>query len=109
MKSKRWQLKILIRPDIEYCTQTWTSGFSTWKLECNIEIEGHTKKSDKYNKNSKRLQLDGDIRKIGINYFNRSIVLMSKVFFNGPGDRGSIPKTPKMVLMLPCLTLNTIR
>ena len=40
--------------------------------------------------------------------------LMSKVFANGPGDRGSIPgrvipKTKKWYLMPPCLTLSIIR
>ena len=38
-----------------------------------------------------------------IHYINRAIGLMSRVFANGPGDRGSIPgrvipKTQKMVL-----------
>ena len=32
--------KILIRPHTEYCTQAGTP------VECNIEIRGHTKKSD---------------------------------------------------------------
>ena len=43
-------------------------GFSvmTWKLECNIEIGGHTKKSDKNNKNIKRLQVQGEITEISI-------------------------------------------
>ena len=40
--------------------------------------------------------------------------LMSKVFVNGPGDRGSIPARAipmpqKWYLMPPCLTLNIIR
>ena len=40
--------------------------------------------------------------------------LMSRMFTNGPGDWGSIqgqviPKTQKRYLMLPCLTLSTIR
>ena len=43
-------------------------GFSvkTWKLECNIEIGGHTKKGDKNNKKCKRLQLLEEIGGIKI-------------------------------------------
>ena len=41
------------------------------KLECNTEIGGHTKKSDKNNKKSKRLHLQREIEEIGINYFTR--------------------------------------
>ena len=42
------------------------------------------------------------------------LLLMSRVFTNGPGDRGSIPcqvipKTQKWYLMLPCLTLSILR
>ena len=47
------------------------SSVETWKLECNTEIGGHTKKSDKNNKKSKRLQFQGEIREIRINYFIR--------------------------------------
>ena len=43
----------------------------TWKIECNIEIGGHTKKSDKTNKKRERLQLHGKMREIRINYFTR--------------------------------------
>ena len=44
----------------------------------------------------------------------QAIGLMSRVFTNGPGDRGSIPgrvmpKTQKMLLMPPGLTLSTVR
>ena len=35
-------------------------------LECNIEIEEHTKRSDKNNKKSKKLQLLGEIREIRV-------------------------------------------
>ena len=43
-----------------------------------------------------------------------SVGLMSRVFANGPGDRGSIPgrviqKTKKWYLMQPCLILSIIR
>ena len=43
----------------------------------------------------------------------RAIGLMSKVFTNGPGDRGSLPgrvisKTQKWYLMPPCLTFSII-
>ena len=37
----------------------------------NIEICGHTKKSDKTNKKSKRLQFHGEITEIRIKYFIR--------------------------------------
>ena len=45
---------------------------------------------------------------------NQTIGLISGVFANGPGDRGSIPgrvirKTQKWLLIPPCLTLSTIR
>ena len=48
------------------------------------------------------------------NVTNRPIDLMSKVFGNGLGDRGSIPdrgipKIKKWHLIPPCLTLSTIR
>ena len=43
----------------------------TWTLESSIKIEGHTKKSDKTNKKSKRLQLRAKIGGIGINCFTR--------------------------------------
>ena len=44
----------------------------------------------------------------------QAIGLMSRVFANGPGDRGSIPgqvipKTQKCYLMQPCLWLSIIR
>ena len=47
---------------------------------------------------------------------HQDIGLISRVFTNGPGDRGSIPgrvipkfkKKKKWYLMLPCLTLNII-
>ena len=45
------------------------SGVETYKLMYNIEIGGHTKKSDKNNKKSKKLQLEGETRRIRINYF----------------------------------------
>ena len=35
------------------------------KLECNFQIWGHTKKNDKNNKESKRLQLQGRLEKLG--------------------------------------------
>ena len=41
----------------------------TWKLECNIDIGGHTKKSDKTNKKSNRFQLLEEIGKIRFEYF----------------------------------------
>ena len=46
--------------------------------------------------------------------FNRAIGLMSRVFTNGSGDRGSIPgrvisKTQKWYLIPPCLALSIIR
>ena len=47
------------------------SRVETWKLVYNIEIGGHTKKSNKNNKKSKRLQLQGEIRENSINYFTR--------------------------------------
>ena len=45
---------------------------------------------------------------------NYSIDIMIRVFTNDPGDQGSvpdqvIPKTQKMVLDAPCLTLSIIR
>ena len=45
---------------------------------------------------------------------NRATGLMSTVFVDGPGDRGSIlgqviPKAQKWYLMTPCLALGTIR
>ena len=45
-----------------------------------------------------------------INYYNRAIGLMSRLFANVPEDRGSIPgrliqKIKKWYLMLPCLTI----
>ena len=48
------------------------------------------------------------------NHRNKEIGLMSRVFANSPGDRGSIasraiPKTQKWYLMPPCLALSTIR
>ena len=43
----------------------------TWKLVRNIEIGGHTKKSDKNNKTSKSLQLREEIGEISINCFTR--------------------------------------
>ena len=46
-------------------------GVERWKLECNTDTSGHTEKSDKTNKNSKRLQLHGEIGEIRINYFAR--------------------------------------
>ena len=51
-------------------------GFSVMscKLDCNIEIGGLTKKTDKNNKDnkkSKRLQLQADIKEIRIKYFTR--------------------------------------
>ena len=45
------------------------SSVETWKLESNIDIGEHTKKSDKNNKKSKRLELQGEITEIRINYF----------------------------------------
>ena len=39
----------------------------------------------------------------------RAISQMSRVFANGPGDQGSIPKTQKWYLILPCLALSIIR
>ena len=56
-----------IRPQIEYCTQAWFPR----KLECNNEIGRHTKKRDKTNKKSKRLQLQREFRRIRTNYFTR--------------------------------------
>ena len=49
-----------------------------------------------------------------INIANWAISLMSRVFANGPGNRGSIParvipKSQKWYLMPPCLLLNIIR
>ena len=41
----------------------------TWKSECNIEIGGHAKKSDKTNKKNKRYQLQRKIGEIRINYW----------------------------------------
>ena len=48
-----------------------------------------------------------------ISYFNQVIGLVSRMFANGPGDRGSvpgwvIPKTQKWYLMPPCLALTII-
>ena len=47
-------------------------------------------------------------------YSNWHIGLVSRVFANGPGDQGSIPscvipKTLKLYLIPPCLTLSNIR
>ena len=47
-------------------------------------------------------------------YISTHIGITVRVFANGPGDMGStpgrvIPKTLKMVLMPPCLTLSIIR
>ena len=42
-------------------------SYPTLKLDCNIDIGRYTKKSDKINKKSKRLQLQGEIREIRIN------------------------------------------
>ena len=47
--------------------------------------------------------LDSKVPDNGCSYFYQTIVLMSRVFTNGVGDRGSIPgrvipKTQKMVL-----------
>ena len=41
------------------------------KLESSIEVGEYTKKSGKNNKRNKRLQLQGEIREIRINYFTR--------------------------------------
>ena len=55
------------------------------------------------------------IRNLWVKYEgNRAIGLMSWVFANGPGDRGSIPgriipKTQKWYWIPPCLTLSIIR
>ena len=43
----------------------------TWRLDRNTEIGEFTKKRDKTNKNSIRLQLQGEIEEIRINYFPR--------------------------------------
>ena len=45
------------------------SSVETWKLECNIEIKEHTKKSNKNNKKNTRLQLLGEMRGNRINFF----------------------------------------
>ena len=60
-----------------------------WKLERNIVIGGHTKKSDKNNKVSKRLQLQGVIGEIKFNFFTRKkgelisieFLIMQDIFF----------------------------
>ncbi len=44
------------------------SSVELWKLDCDAEIRGHTKKSAKNNKNSKRLQLQEEIGEIRINF-----------------------------------------
>ena len=56
------------------------SCVKTWKLECNIDVGGYTKKPDKNNKKSKRLQRQREIRLINI-----LIGLVSRVFANSPG------------------------
>ena len=56
--------KILIRPRIEYCTQT-LGPVSKQKIYCKIESEGYTKNSDKNNKKNKRLQLQWEIVDLG--------------------------------------------
>ena len=45
------------------------SSIEAWKLQCNIDIDGHTKKSDINNKKRVNDYLQGDIREIRINYF----------------------------------------
>ena len=52
--------KTLIRSHIGFVLRP---GFNidSWKLECYIEIREYTKNSDKNNKKSKRLQLQGEI------------------------------------------------
>ena len=45
--------------------------YVTWKSECNIKNGGHTNKCVKNNKMIQRIQLDGDIREIRMNYFSR--------------------------------------
>ena len=47
------------------------SSVNTWKLEYNTENERHTKKRDKCNKKSKRLQWQREIGEIRIKYFTR--------------------------------------
>ena len=45
------------------------------KLKLNIEIRGHTKESDKNNKKSKRIQLQGEVKEIRIIYFTRPLCM----------------------------------
>ena len=40
-------------------------------MESDIETEGHTKKSDKNNQKSEKLQLQANIGEIRINYFTK--------------------------------------
>ena len=58
------------------------SSVEIWKLECNFEIGGLAKKSDKTNKKSKILQLQGEIRELKINFFIRKKNEMSSKFQN---------------------------
>ena len=48
------------------------SSIETWKLECNIEIGGQTKR-DQSNKKSKRLQLQREIVEVRMFYFTEKM------------------------------------
>ena len=61
---------ILKRPHIEYCTQAWAPVSRDRNWNAILRLESIQRSVTKIKK-SKRLQLQGEIREIRINYFIR--------------------------------------